>query len=419
MDEPREPIGEGGPLYTVSDLLRGLRVLLEERVGRLWVVGEVAELYRAASGHLYFTLQDEGGRIRAAMFRSSARALAFDPEDGLEVLAYAEVSVYEARGDLQLVVRCLEPRGQGALQLAFEQLRRKLEAEGLFDPARKRPLPTSPAGLGVVTSLGSAALRDVLQVTARRFPSKRILIAPARVQGEAAEREIAAALDALGARPEVDVILLVRGGGSLEDLRPFNSEAVARAIARAPVPVLCGVGHEVDVTIADLTADVRAPTPSAAAELAVHDRAEARGALAREWRRLQRALRTLLENRAGRLGRERDALFVLAPSARLAAQGARWRAAARGLVGATAVRLERARGRLGELSARLDTLSPLGVLSRGYALVRRTRDGAIVREARQVASGERLAIRVARAELEASVESARPVPEPAGDAKPL
>ena len=211
--------------------------------------------------------------MRAALFRSAARRLAFEPENGLEVIVYADVTVYEARGDLQLVVRELEPRGAGALQLAFEQLRRRLEAEGLFDAARKRALPRLPACLGVVASPTSAALRDVLQIAARRFPAARILISPTRVQGEGAELEIAAALDALAAQAGIDVVLLVRGGGSLEDLRAFNSEAVARAIVRSRAPVVTGVGHEVDVTIADLAADLRAPTPSAAAELALPDRA--------------------------------------------------------------------------------------------------------------------------------------------------
>jgi len=232
-------------VYTVAELLLGLRSLLEERVGRVWVVGELSNLHRARSGHLYFTLKDEAGQLRAALFRSAARRLAFEPEDGLEVLVYGELSVYEPRGDLQLIVRQLEPRGLGALQLAFEQLRARLSAEGLFDPDRKRPLPARPSKIGVVTSPTGAAIRDVLEVTGRRYPAASILIAPTRVQGIGAEHEIADAIDRLAAQPDLDLILLVRGGGSLEDLQAFNSEVVARAIARAAVPLVCGVGHEV------------------------------------------------------------------------------------------------------------------------------------------------------------------------------
>jgi exodeoxyribonuclease VII large subunit len=392
-------------IYTVGQVLSGLRSLLEERVGRIWIVGELSNVHIARSGHTYFTLKDGSGQLRAALFRSAARRLAFEPEDGLEVLVYAEVSIYEARGDLQLIVRQLEPRGQGALQLAFEQLRRRLEAEGLFDPARKRSLPPWPNHIGVVTSATGAALRDVLEVTGRRYPSARITIAPTRVQGADAEREVVAALDRLGAREGVDVLLLVRGGGSLEDLAAFNTETVARAIVRSAVPVICGVGHEVDVTIADLAADARAPTPSAAAELAVPDGSELLRHLTRDWQRLQRAGTAVLRGAAASLMRETDALHALAPSARLAAQRVRFEAAARALSRAATASRGRAAAQLGALVGRLDSLSPLAVLGRGYALVRTSGDAAIARSAEQVAVGDRLEIRLARAELEAVVES--------------
>jgi exodeoxyribonuclease VII large subunit len=341
--------------------------------------------------------------VRAALFRSAARRLAFEPENGLEVIVYADVTVYEARGDLQLVVRELEPRGAGALQLAFEQLRRRLEAEGLFDAARKRALPRLPALVGVVASPTSAALRDVLQIAARRFPAARILIAGTRVQGEGAELEIAAALDALAGRAGIDVVLLVRGGGSLEDLQAFNSEAVARAIARSPAPVVTGVGHEVDISIADLVADLRAPTPSAAAELALPDRATLFGLLARDFQRARRALSKRLDEATALLARERDALRVLAPSAQLLARRERLGAASRALARAAQARFERARAGLSGLAGRLESLSPLGVLTRGYAIVRRSRDGAIVRGAGDVAPGDRVSLRVAEAEIEAAV----------------
>ncbi len=397
-------------VYSVSDLLAGLRALLEERVGRLWVVGEISNLHRAGSGHVYFSLKDDGGQLRAALFRSAARRLAFEPENGLEVLVYGDLTVYEPRGDLQLVVRRLEPRGEGALRLAFEQLRRRLEAEGLFDPARKRALPELPERVGVAASPTSAALRDVLAVSGRRFPAASILVAPTRVQGLGAEREIADALDALVAHGEVDAILVARGGGSLEDLQPFNTEIVARAIARASVPVVTGIGHEVDVTIADLAADLRAPTPSAAAELLFPDRAALRGSVVHGWQRLRRAMEAVLERARAGVTRERDALRTLAPSARLAGQRARLHAAARALSRVVGSRTELARARLAELAGRLESLSPLAVLARGYALVRRSRDGAIVRRPEQLEAGERIAIRLAEGELEAAV-AARGAPE--------
>jgi exodeoxyribonuclease VII large subunit len=411
-----EPESAGPHIYSVGEVLAGLRALLEERIGRVWVVGELSNLHRARSGHLYFTLKDDSGQLRAALFRSAARRLAFEPEDGLEVLVYGDLSVYEPRGDLQLIVRQLEPRGLGALQLAFEQLRARLEAEGLFDPDRKRPLPARPSRIGVVTSPTGAAIRDVLEVTGRRYPAASILIAATRVQGVGAEDEIVEAIDRLSAQPDIDLILLVRGGGSLEDLQAFNSEVVARAIVRSAVPLVSGVGHEVDVTIADLAADARAATPSVAAEMAVPDAADLRRHLARDWRRLLLALRAVFERSAQSLERERDALQMLAPSARLAVQRARLGAAIHALVRVGAAPVERGRARLAELAGRLDSLSPLGVLDRGYALVRRARDGAIPRTADQLERGEQLSIRLAEAQLEAVVESIAALP---GPQKPL
>jgi exodeoxyribonuclease VII large subunit len=416
------------PIYTVGDLVGGLRALLEERVGRLWVVGEVSNLRRPGSGHLYFTLKDDAGQIRAARFRATARRLPFEPEDGLEVLVYADVTLYEPRGELQLVVRHLEPRGEGALRLAFEQLRRRLAAEGLFDSARKRALPASPRRIGVVASAASAALHDVLQVTGRRCPGLPVLIAAARVQGAGAEEEIAAALDRLAAEPDVDVVLLVRGGGSLEDLQPFNSERVARAIAASRVPVVAGVGHEVDLTIADLAADLRAPTPSAAAELVAPDSLQLRRSLARDWRRLERAVRVALAHARARATRSGEAVALLAPASRVAgwrtrlealaralrrggeaplARRAGLAALARSLVASARGRVSASRAELAQQAASLEALSPLAVLSRGYALVRRARDGRIVRTADQLAPGERLAVRVAQAELAAVVAAVR------------
>jgi exodeoxyribonuclease VII large subunit len=397
------PIGEvERTLLGVGELVAGLKALLEQ-VGRVWVVGEISNLHRARSGHCYFTLKDEGGQIRAALFRGAAQRIRFELEEGLEVIAEAEISVYAARGDLQLIVRGLEPRGVGALQLAFEQLRRRLEAAGLFDAERKRPIPAHPRRLGVVTSPTSAALRDVLRVAARRFPATPILISPCLVQGEQAPEQIAGAIERLASVADVDVILVVRGGGSLEDLQAFNSELVARAIAASPTPIVAGVGHETDLTIADLVADARAPTPSAAAMLALPDRQALERVLARDRIRLRSALAQRIESARQRLARLAAVLRARSPRARVELARTREARARVAAVQAMARHLDRRRRRLAEVAARLDALSPLAVLARGYAIVRREVDGRIVRRAREVALGDRLAVRLGEGALAAEV----------------
>jgi exodeoxyribonuclease VII large subunit len=318
------------------------------------------------------------------------------------------------RGDLQLVVRQLEPRGRGALQLAFEQLRRRLEQEGLFDPARKRELPAFPRTVGVVTSPTAAALHDVIEVSGSLLPGVPLLLAPARVQGEGAEAELVEALAQLASRPEVDVILLVRGGGSLEDLLPFNSEVVARAVVRSPIPVVTGIGHEIDVTIADLAADARAPTPSAATARVVPDRRVLRDRLAVDLARSGQAVRARLATAAGRLAARQEALLRASPRARLASQRARLERCRGRIETSLVVGLERQRGRLAALAGRLDSLSPLSVLDRGYAIVRRTRDGAVVRDPADLEPAEELRIRVARGEIEAQVSRVGTPPAKSG-----
>lgn len=410
-----------------------MKALVADEIGRVWVVGEISNLRRMANGHHYFTLKDDFAQIRAALFARDAGRLSFVLEDGLEVIVGASCSVYEARGDLQLIVRSVEPRGQGALQLAFEQLRARLETEGLFDAARKRTLPPHPRRVGVVTSLATAALRDVLKVSGERAPGVPIVIAPAAVQGDGSAEAVAAALDALSARAEelaLDVVLVVRGGGSLEDLHAFNTELVARAIARSRVPVVCGVGHQTDVTIADLVADVRAPTPSAAAMAAFPDvgtlvqrvdhlsLALARGALRgleRERARLARLAHALARGSpAARLARRRARLDALGEemcsALRLRLERDRHRVASAhsGLARGIERRMSRERARLSAASAGLDALSPLAVLGRGYALVRRGDDGALVRRAADCAPGDALHVRLAEGALEATVRGPAP-----------
>lgn len=398
------------PILGVGQLLAGLSGLFAHHVGRVLVMGEISNLHAARSGHAYFTLKDEDGQIRAALFRGNAGRLRFELEEGLEVVVEAEVSIYAARGDLQLIVRGVEPRGVGALQLAFEQLRRRLEAEGLFDPARKRAIPVHPRRIGVVTSPTGAAIRDVLEVTGRRFPAIPILIAPCLVQGESAPAEIAAALARIGREPEIDVVLLVRGGGSLEDLQAFNSERVARAVLASPVPVVAGVGHETDVTIADLVADARAATPSAAAMLATPDREALARAVERDRRRLLGWIGGRVERARARLAHGVEALSARSPQARIERARAREARARTAAEVAILRRLERSRRQFGESAARLEALSPLGVLARGFALVRRADDGRIVRSAGDVQPEDRIDVRLAAGRLRARVETSEPDP---------
>jgi len=387
----------------VGQLLAGLSGLIEERVGRVWVVGEISNLHNAPSGHSYFTLKDEGGQIRAALFRGNAGRVRFELEEGLEVVAEADVSIYAARGDLQLIVRGLEPLGVGALQLAFEQLRRRLAAAGLFDEERKREIPVHPRRIGIVTSPTSAAVRDVLKVAGRRFPSIPLLISPTLVQGELAPAQIATAITRLGEVADVDVILLVRGGGSIEDLWAFNTEIVAKAIAASPKPIVAGIGHETDTTIADLVADLRAATPSAAAMLVLPEARALANVVASDLHRLAAAMQRRIDRQHQRLARLSEVLRARSPQARIAL--ARTREARARTAATAAIRLRLGAGgrRLAELAARLDALSPLAVLGRGYSIARRESDGRIVRAAADVAVGDRLDLQLATGRIGAQV----------------
>jgi exodeoxyribonuclease VII large subunit len=392
----------------VGQLIAGLKGLFEQKVGRVWVVGEISNLHEARSGHSYFTLKDDRGQIRAALFKGNARRVPFALEEGLEVVAEADVTVYAARGDLQLVVQSLAPRGVGALQLAFEQMRKRLAAAGLFDEERKRPIPEYPTRLGLVTSPTSAAIRDVLKVAGRRFPATPILISPTLVQGEEAPGQIARAIGRLARVKDLDVILVVRGGGSLEDLWAFNTEIVAKAIAASPVPIVTGVGHETDTTIADLVSDQRAPTPTAAAMQVLPDRQALSRLLMRDVNRLAAAMGQEIDGHRARVDALSQVLRARSPQARVAlARSRQIRAEA---ASSSAIRrlLDGRRKRFGELAARLDALSPLSVLGRGYALARRSDDGRIVRAASEVEVGDELDLRLADGAIRAAVTSIEP-----------
>ena len=415
-------------VLTVSELTSQLRAVVEERFPAVWVEGEISNFRLYGSGHAYFTLKDAEAQLRCVLFRNRGRRIKFEPADGLHVMAFGSIEVYAQRGEYQLVVELLEPKGLGALQLAFEQLKQRLHAEGLFEQARKRELPRFPKKIGIVTSPSGAAIRDMLRVIGRRFGELHIVIAPCRVQGEGAAEEVAQGLRDLNALGDVDVIIVGRGGGSLEDLWAFNEETVARAIAASKAPVVSAVGHEVDFTIADFVADLRAPTPSAAAELVVREKQAVVGALVELRERLERAaarpLRDLerrvddvtLRLRRGmhaewRHGAHRvelatAALHASSPVARVTHGRHRLERLEGRLRNEIRHALARSRHRLGEAVGRLDSLSPLGVLGRGYSLTR-TAEGRIVRSARQVTAGDDVSVLLHEGTLECRVSAAK------------
>ena len=437
-------------VVTVSELTTRIRGVLESTQGEVLVEGEIANSRLWKTGHLYFTLRDEHAQLKAVMFRSAVRYLRFTPEDGLRVIARGRVTVYEPKGEYQIVCEQLQPQGVGALQVAFDQLKRTLEADGLFEATRKRPLPLLPRQIGVVTSLHGAALQDILKVLARRHPTAHVVIRPVRVQGEGAAGQIARGIDQLSRQEGVDVIIVGRGGGSLEDLWAFNEEPVARAIATATVPVISAVGHEIDMTISDLVADIRAATPSAAAEIVVASRDELLGrvdqlsdrlrATLRDTTRrlltsvleldrrpgvagwparlairgrhaaelthaLTQATRSTLVTRERRLRSAQLQLEAHEPGRRLEASRTRLVVAGERL-GATIVhRRQRLEGRLGDLTGRLEALSPLGVLARGYAVCWNANRTAIVRDASAVSVGDDVAITLRQGQLTCTVTS--------------
>ncbi len=460
------PFEAARDVYTVSALNREARRLIEDHLGTVWVQGEVSNLARPSSGHLYWSMKDENAQLRCAMFRQNNRLLSFSPENGQEVLARGRVSIYETRGEFQLVVEYLEEAGEGLLRRRFEELKKKLAEEGLFEADRKRSLPRLPKRIGIVTSPSGAAVRDVLTVLARRFPAVPALVYPTAVQGEGAAEQIARTLRLADERRECDLLILTRGGGSLEDLWSFNEEVVARALASIETPVIVGVGHEIDFTIADFVADVRAPTPSGAAELAVPDCTEWLGALNVVGSRLSRALgqrlttpQHLLQGLAHRLNRSHPGVqlrqssqrldelerrlqlrlerSLAVPQARLAELTAslmgatprhlvaslryRLRFCLRGLGRGIHEVLQTRRNRLSLAERGLHSVSPLATLDRGYAIVTAP-DGGVVTDASTTTPGTRIDVRLARGELSATVDESRPAeddgPEPPPTRRP-
>jgi exodeoxyribonuclease VII large subunit len=450
---------ETNKVWTVSEINRAARETLEGTFGQVWVEGEISNFRLYPSGHAYFSLKDEEGQLAAAIFRYATRDIKFEVKDGLAVIALGELTVYEKRGQYQLVAEKLEPKGKGALQLAFEQLKEKLRKEGLFEEERKQPLPSLPRRVGVVTSPRGAAVRDIINVLTRRFAGIGILLNPVRVQGEGAAREIAAAIGEFNRMEGIDVLIVGRGGGSMEDLWAFNEEVVARAIAASKIPVISAVGHEIDYTIADFVADLRAPTPSAAAELVVESRENlasaaeglkrhlvAAGSLALERARhrlealalrrmtgdarrrlrelsqladdlaagLREGIAELLESRRRLLAGLRETLSHLSPRARHALHREGLRHSRARLETAVRSSLEAGRQRSRQLAATLEALSPLAVLARGYSICRRLPALEVVKDAGKVPAGEDVTVKLHRGELHCRVTRVL-TPKDAGD----
>jgi exodeoxyribonuclease VII large subunit len=435
-------------VWTVRALVSAVRGHIEREYADVWVEGEISNLRPSDAGHLYFTLKEANAQIKTVMFRSSARLLRFRPENGLQVVIRGRVTVYEDRGEMQISAEHMEPKGAGALQVAFEQLKAKLEAEGLFEAARKKPIPAMPQKIGVITSTQAAALRDILQILHRRHRTANVLILPVQVQGESCPGEVAAAIRAFNRMKNVEVIIVARGGGSLEDLAGFNNEGLARTVASSEIPVISAIGHETDFTIMDFVADLRAATPSAAAEMVIRSRQEIEESAEGLHNRLLRAMRYHLAiarqhvieaSQRGAFARMMDLInqrqqkvdelsFRLerAAKVRLDASRRRWESssaavrhydARRVLNGmrhglearvASMATLARSlvlqhRGRLEALQGKITALSPVAILDRGYALVFDSK-GRLLKDPAQVSPGERIRAQVAKGELVAKVE---------------
>ncbi|MDJ0807064.1 MAG: exodeoxyribonuclease VII large subunit [Gammaproteobacteria bacterium] len=458
MDQPLRPIqpvsmqnySQNRDIYSISRLVRETRAILEGSFPLLWVQGEISNLARPASGHLYFSMKDEAAQVRCAMFRMKRQRLRFQPENGQQVLIRARISLYEARGEFQLIAEHMEPAGEGALRLAFEQLKAKLSSEGLFDAAHKRPIPTLPQQIGLITSPSGAAVRDLLSVLGRRFPAIPVVIYPVPVQGAEAPERIVRMLKLANLRNECDLLMLSRGGGSLEDLQAFNDERVARAVHASRIPLITGIGHEIDFTIVDFVADLRAPTPSAAAEHATPDQTAWRTHLRRSLIQLQARLETRLQTDRALVDKLAMRLERQHPRQRLTQRTLRLDEIALRLVRAQthrllkldsrlqtlqarlshqspSQRLERLNSRLGVLSANLrrsvnrqssqqrtrlqqlardlHNLSPLNTLQRGYAIATRIEDGRILHSAAETGVGDLTEVRLAEGRLICEVKT--------------
>jgi exodeoxyribonuclease VII large subunit len=398
------PDGGSREVLTVSHLTGLIKEALETSFPQVWVSGEITDVARPQSGHIYFTLKDEHAQIRAVIWRSTAQRLGFELRDGMEIVCLANLDVYPPRGGYQLVIRKLEPVGLGAQQLALRQLQERLAREGLFAAARKRPLPPFPRRLGLITSPTGAAVRDFLEVLRRRWTSVHVLVIPARMQGDGAGQEIAEALGTANRlRPPLDLLVLARGGGSIEDLQCFNTEEVVRAVAASQLPVVSAIGHEIDVTLADLAADVRALTPTEAAERVVPSREELLRGLEQQAHRLHQSLGWRVEQSRQQVKRLADRRVLLRPFDLVRLPARQVDELQMRLMTSIRRQLSATRRQLGHAAERLESLSPLGVLSRGYS-VTRLADGRVIKRADEVRVADRLVTRVAQGTIHSRVE---------------
>jgi exodeoxyribonuclease VII large subunit len=406
--EPIPPPAAAEPILSVSQLTFFLKELVEAAFPSVWVAGEISNFSRPQSGHCYLTLKDDQAQVKAVIWRTAASRLRFEPHDGLEVICRGHIDLYPPRGQYQLVIEEIQPRGIGALELALRKLREKLAAEGLFDPGRKRPLPSFPRRIGFVTSPTGAAVRDFLQVLERRWRGASVLIIPARVQGDGAAAEIAAGIATANRLADddqsIDVLVVGRGGGSLEDLWAFNEEIVVRAIAGSRLPVVSAVGHEIDVTLSDLAADVRALTPSEAAERVVPAADEVQAALAVRQERLMRALRRRAAEARRRLEQLAAHRVFRRPFDRVLNHARELDAIATRISRAIRQRVASARTQVAALAAQLESLSPLAILGRGYSLTTRIADGALVDDARSLEVGDQIRTRFVHGQVVSEVK---------------
>jgi len=393
---PKKPL-------SVSELTERIKTMLENAIGSVWVTGEVTDFKQAVSGHLYFSLKDENSLIRCVLWNSTSRAMKFQIENGMETIILGKLSVYKKTGSYQITVDAAEPKGVGALQVAFEQLKRKLESEGLFDASRKKPLPFLPGTIGIVTSLSGAALQDILNIIDRRFPTVHIIVYPVKVQGDGAKEEIAQAIDDFNTLPnQPDILIVGRGGGSIEDLWAFNEEIVARAISRSQIPIISAVGHEIDYTIADLVADKRAPTPSAAAEIVLPIKEELTGTLDHLHQKLVISLQHQTEMAQGKLDALKKSFGWQAPINRIREYYQRMDELTTRLSGFIKQNMEKSGLALAEKSARLNALSPLNILARGYSITYTTNKG-ILKSVKQVKPGEDILTKLADGEIKSRI----------------
>ena len=438
-------------IYTVSRLNTVVRLLLEQEMGLVWLTAEISNLVQHSSGHWYFTLKDSQAQVKAAMFKGQNRRVSFRPQNGQQILVQGQLSLYEARGDYQLIVEKMQPAGDGLLQMKLEALKAQLTAEGLFAPSRKRPLPAQPKQIGIITSPTGAAVHDMLTILARRDPSLPVIIYPSAVQGESAVPALLAALETAWRRNECDLLIVGRGGGSLEDLWCFNDERVVRAIASSPIPIVSAVGHETDVTLADFAADLRAPTPSAAAELVSQDQQQQLHRLAQliqrlkqaillqqqrgvlrwqqqhsrlaaqnpqyqlqqkiqrqdelQWR-LERAIKQQLDNASRHYAEQTQRLQQASPARHLSTLKQQHEFLQQRLLKAIQNRQQAHQQQLAQLSGQLQALSPLQVLARGYS-VTTNMSGKLIHEASQVTPGEQLNIQLGKGALRVKTEAVK------------